>query len=55
LPPKITTSDCSSRALMMTVLDSVNVEILCCGLYWILKYKRGRSKLNWNKKGGAPN
>jgi hypothetical protein len=55
LPTNITTPDCSSRALKMTVLDSVNVEILCCGLYWILKYKRGGSKLkakfNWKKRG----
>jgi hypothetical protein len=55
LSPKITTSGCSSRALKITVLDSVNVEILCYGLYWILKYKRGGSKLkakfNWKKRG----
>jgi hypothetical protein len=39
LPPKIATSGSSSRDLKMTDLDSVNVEILYCGLYWILKYK----------------
>jgi hypothetical protein len=39
LLPKIATSGSFYRALKMTDLYSVNVEILCCRLYWVFEIR----------------